>query len=147
MIDKNCNDGESRIFYAAVDSADQEGVSQLKRARFNVKEPKKSRADQIDCILERLKVDETGQPAIFFFRKRLVHPPDPELKQNYRSLEVTDEFLSCTYEEEMRGTGKDDEAIVGDHHGIDSTSYLIMSLKQFRTIGTGKVIHADPRAQ
>ena len=141
MILANC-DKSDLIYYAAVDSADQDGVAHLKRARFNVKEPKKSRIAQIDAIKQRLKVDETGQPSIYFLRDRLVHPPDEELKRSYRPSEVTDEFLSCVYDENVSRTDKDDEAIKGDHHGIDSTAYLLLSLEQFRLVGSGRVLHS-----
>ena len=141
MIKANCDESD-RIYYAAVDSADQDGVAHLKRARFNVKEPKKSRIAQIDAIKQRLKVDETGQPSIYFLRDRLVHPPDEELKGSYRPTVVTEEFLSCVYDENVSGTDKDDEAIKGDHHGIDSTAYLLLSLEQFRLVGSGRVLHS-----
>ncbi len=144
MIEANCED-EEYIRYAAVDCADQDGVEHLRRARLTVKEPKKSRIAQIDAIKQRLKVDETGEPAIFFFRDRLVHPPDEDLRQEYRPLDVTDEFLSCVYDENVTYTDKDDEAIKGDHHGIDSTAYLLLSLEQFVTIGSGAVLHATGR--
>lgn len=140
MIKANC-DASDRIRYAAVDSADQDAVEQLQRAGFRVRQPKKSRTTQIDAIKERLKVDATGAPAIFFLRDRLVHPPDEDLKDTYRPLEVTDEFLSCTYDENMRGTNRDDEAIKGDNHGIDSTAYFILSLQNRRSIGSGRVVH------
>ncbi len=142
MIQANC-DNSDRIQYAAVDSADQDAVEQLQRAGFLVKQPKKSRATQIDAIKERLKVDATGAPAIFFLRDRLVHPPDEDLKDTYRPLEVTDEFLSCTYDENMRGTNRDDEAIKGDNHGIDSTAYFILSLQGGQRLGSGRVYHAS----
>ncbi len=135
-------DKKDRIRYAAVDSADQEGVSELKRAGIRVNQPKKSRIAQIDAIKERLKVDGSGKPSIFFFRDRLVHAPDAVLKEAYRPLEVTDEFLSCTYDENTNGTNRDDEAIKGDNHGIDSTAYFVMSLKHRTTVGSGRVIHA-----
>jgi len=140
MIKANC-DASDRIQYAAVDSADQDAVEQLQRAGFRVRQPKKSRSTQIDAIKERLKVDATGAPAIFFLRDRLVHPPDEDLKDTYRPLEVTDEFLSCTYDENMRGTNRDDEAIKGDNHGIDSTAYFILSLQNRQSIGSGRVVH------
>ncbi len=144
MIEENTED-EEHIRYAAVDSADQDGVEHLRRARFTVKEPKKSRIAQIDAIKQRLKVDETGKPAIFFFRNRLVHSPDENLRQEFRPLDVTDELLSCVYDDNVTYTDKDDEAIKGDHHGIDSTAYLLLSLEQFATIGTGAVLHATGR--
>ena len=53
--------------YAAVDSADQDGAAQLRQAGFRVNEPKKDKVAQIQAVQKRLKVDETGQPAIFFF--------------------------------------------------------------------------------
>lgn len=81
-------------------------------------------SDQVDVIKERLKVDETGEPAIYFLRDRLVHDPAPDLKDAYRPTEVTDELLSCVYDEKLRYTHKNDEAIIGDNHGIDSTGYL-----------------------
>ncbi|MDE0483172.1 MAG: hypothetical protein OXI67_11375 [Candidatus Poribacteria bacterium] len=142
LIKQNC-DAADRIQYAAVDSADQDAIEQLQRAGFRVNEPKKSRTAQIDAIKERLKVDETGEPALFFLRDRLVHPPDEDLKDAYRAVEVTDEFLSCTYDEKLRGTHKDDEAIKGDNHGIDSTAYFILSLQGRRHIGSGRVVHGS----
>ena len=140
MIKDNLEEGE-RIDYAAVDSADQDEVEQLKQTGFRVEEPKKSRVAQIDAVKQRLKVDETGEPSIYFFRDRLIHPPDPELKEAYRPLEVTVEFLTCEYLENTDGTDKDDEAITRDHHGIDSTAYFILSLqRKRRTVGSGKVV-------
>ena len=140
MIKEN-RDADRNIAYAAVDSADQDAVEQLKNAGFRVEQPKKSRAKQIDAVKERLKVDETGKPSIFFLRDRLVHPPDPELKEAYRPLNVIDEFLTCEYLERTDGTDKDDEAITRDHHGIDSTAYFILSLQRPRTtVGSGKVV-------
>ena len=106
MMRANWEDGED-IRYAAVDSADQDGVKHLKRGRLIVKEPKKSRIAQIDAIKQRLKVDETGKPSIFFFRDRMLHPPDEDLRQEYRPLDVTDEFLSCVYDENVTYTDKD----------------------------------------
>ena len=144
LIKQNC-DASDRIQYAAVDSADQDAIEQLQRAGFRVNEPKKSRTTQIDAIKERLKVDETGEPALFFLRDRLVHSPDEDLKDAYRPVEVTDEFLSCTYDEKLRGTNKDDEAIKGDNHGIDSTAYFILSLQSRRGIGSGRVVHGSVR--
>ena len=64
------------------------------------------------------------------------------MKDVYRPLEVTDEFLSCTYDENTRGTNKDDEAIKGDNHGIDSTAYFITSLKTMRPSRSARSIYA-----
>ena len=138
LIQENC-DVEDEIRYAAVDSADQDGVEQLKDAGFRVVEPKKDRVAQIDALKERLKVDKTGEPAIYFLRDRLVHAPDEDLKDDYRPVEVTDEFLSLSYSEKLKGTSKDDQETVGDDHGTDGTAYLIQSLKRGRSIGSGSV--------
>lgn len=143
LIEKNCDPHEDKIHYAAVDSEDQDGVEQLRRAGFRVNEPKKDKVAQIDAVKERLKKDATGQPAIFFLRDRLVHPPDEDLKDDYRPVEVTDEFLSLSYAEKLKGTRRDDEDVVGDNHGVDGTSYLIQSLKGSRGIGSGRVIHGS----
>lgn len=142
LIQDNCG-SEDRIRHVAVDSADQDGVEQLRRVGFRVVEPKKDRVAQIDAVRERLKVDATGEPGIFFLRDRLVHTPDEDLKEDYRPVEVTDEFLSLGYEEKLRGNRKDDELTVGDDHGVDGTSYLIQSLGQGRGIGSGRVIHGS----
>lgn len=142
LIQQNC-DAVDRVQYAAVDSADQDAIEQLQRAGFRVQEPKKSRATQIDAIKERLKVDATGEPALFFLRDRLVHAPDADLKDAYRPVEVTDEFLSCVYDEKVHGTHRDDEAIKGDNHGIDSTAYFILSLQGGRRMGSGRVVHGS----
>ena len=139
-IQENC-DGEDKIRYAAVDSEDQDGVEQLQRAGFRVVQPKKDRVAQIDAVKERLKVDKTGEPALMFLRDRLVHAPDADLKDDYRPVEVTDEFLSLGYAEKLKGTRRDDAETVGDNHGIDSTAYLIQSLGKGRGIGSGSVIH------
>ena len=143
LIKDNCDKRYDRIQYAAVDSEDQEGVEMLRRAGFRVKEPKKDRVAQIQAVQERLKVDATGQPSIKFLRDRLVHPPDPVLKDDYRCLEVTDEFLSLTYEEKMKGTRKDDQETVGDDHGTDGTAYLCTSLDAKQAVGSGRVIHGS----
>ena len=143
LIEDNCDPHEDRIRHAVVDSEDQDGVEQLKRAGFRVKEPKKDRVAQIDAVKERLKKDATGQPAIFFKRDRLVHPPDEDLKDDYRPVEVTDEFLSLSYAEKLKGTRRDDEDVVGDNHGVDGTSYLVQSLGKRRSIGSGRVIHSS----
>lgn len=142
LIEDNCDDYD-RIRYAAVDSEDQDGVEQLKRAGFRVNEPKKDRVAQIDAVKGRLKKDPSGQPAIFFLRDRLVHPPDEDLKDDYRSVEVTDEFLSLSYAEKLKGTRRDDEDVVGDNHGVDGTSYLVQSLGKRRGVGSGRVIHGS----
>ena len=133
------SDPTDKIRHVAVDSADQDGVEQLRRAGFKVNEPKKDRAAQIDAVKERLKVDSTGEPAMYFLRDRLVHPADADLKDDYRPVEVTDEFTSLEYAEKLRGTRKDDEDVVGDNHGVDSTGYLVQSLKTGRGIGSGRV--------
>ena len=143
LIKDNCDPHEDKIHYAAVDSEDQDGVEQLKRAGFRVNEPKKDRVAQIDAVKERLKKDPSGQPAIFFLRDRLVHPPDEELKDDYRPVEVTDEFLSLSYAEKLKGTRRDDEDVVGDNHGVDGTSYLVQTLGKQRGIGSGRVIHSS----
>ena len=142
MIKDNC-DRYDRIQYAAVDSADQDGVAQLKRVGFRVNEPKKDRIAQIQAVQQRLKVDATGQPAIMFLRDRLVHPPDPDLKDEYRPLEVTDEFESLSYNEKLKNTSKDDEDTVGDDHGVDGTGYLVQSLGTKQSIGSGRVVHGS----
>ena len=142
LIQKNC-DPYDRIQYAAVDSADQDGVEQLQRAGFRVQEPKKDRVAQIDAVKERLKVDASGQPAIMFLRDRLVHAPDQDLKDDYRPVEVTDEFLSLSYNEKLKGTNKDDEDTVGDNHGTDGTAYLCTSLQTKQTVGSGRVVHGS----
>ena len=142
MIKKNC-DRYDRITYAAVDSADQDGVEQLRRAGFRVNEPVKNRIAQIQAVQERLKVDASGQPAIMFLRDRLVHPPDQDLKDEYRPVEVTDEFLSLSYNEKRKGTNKDDEDTVGDDHGVDGTSYLVRSLTKKQSVGSGRVVHGS----
>ena len=143
LIKAHC-DADDQIRYAAVDSADQDGVAQLKRAGFRVKEPKKDRVAQIQVVQKRLKVDDTGQPAIFFLRDRLVHPPDEDLKADYLPTEVTDEFLSLSYSEKRTGNPqKDDAETDGEKHGIDGTSYLVRTLeKGSRGIGSGRVIHS-----
>jgi len=94
-------------------------------------------------VQQRLKVDATGQPAIMFLRDRLVHPPDEDLKDDYRPLEVTDEFESLSYNEKLRGTPKDDEDTVGDDHGIDGTGYLLQSLQKKQSVGSGRVVHGS----
>lgn len=142
LITDNC-DRDDRIRHAAVDSEDQDGVEQLKRAGFRVNEPKKDRVAQIDAVKGRLKKDDTGQPAIFFLRDRLVHAPDEELKEDYRPVEVTDEFLSLSYAEKLKGTRRDDEDVIGDNHGVDGTSYLVQSLGKRRGVGSGRVIHGS----
>lgn len=142
LIQKHC-DGYDRIQHVAVDSADQDGIEQLRRGGFRVNEPKKDRVAQIDSIKERLRKDASGQPALFFLRDRLVHPPDEALKDAYRPVEITDEFLSLSYAEKLKGTNKDDEAVVGDNHGIDGTSYLVRSLQGTRSLGSGRVIHGS----
>ena len=143
LITDNCDPHEDRIRHAVVDSEDQDGVEQLKRAGFRVKEPKKDRVAQIDAVKERLKKDPSGEPAIFFLRDRLVHAPDEDLKDDYRPVEVTDEFLSLSYAEKLKGTRRDDEDVVGDNHGVDGTSYLVQSLGKRRSIGSGRVIHSS----
>lgn len=143
LIKDNCDPHEDKIHYAAVDSEDQDGVEQLKRAGFRVNEPKKDRVAQIDAVKERLKKDPSGQPAIFFLRDRLVHPPDEALKDDYRPVEVTDEFLSLSYAEKLKGTRRDDADVVGDNHGVDGTSYLVQTLGKQRGIGSGRVIHGS----
>ena len=144
LIKDNC-DRDDKIRYAAVDSADQEGVAQLKLAGFRVKEPKKDRVAQIQAVQKRLKVDDTGQPAIFFLRDRLVHPPDEDLKADYLPTEVTDEFLSLSYSEKRTGNPqKDDAETDGEKHGVDGTSYLVRTLeKGSRGIGSGRVIQGS----
>ena len=122
-------------------------MEQLRRAGFRIEEPNKDRVAQIDAIKERLKVDASGEPSIYFLRDRLVHAADEDLKDDYRPVEVTDEFLSLTYDEKLKGSRKDDESVVGDNHGIDGTSYLIMSLKTAPGIGSGKVIHGSVTMQ
>ena len=94
-------------------------------------------------MLSRLKVDGTGEPGIFFLRDRLVHNADEDLKEDYRPVEVTDEFLSLSYAEKLKGTRRDDEETVGDNHGVDGTSYLVQSLKGRQQIGSGSVIHGS----
>ena len=145
LIKDNC-DRYDRIRYAAVDSADQDGIEQLRRAGFRVNEPKKDRVAQIQAVQKRLKVDETGQPAIFFKRDRLVHPPDEDLKENYLPVEVTDEFLGLSYSEKRTGNPqKDDAETDGEKHGIDGTSYLVRTLEKGsgNRIGSGRVIHGS----
>ena len=140
MIQAN-TDSYDRIIFVVPDSADADGVEQLRRAGFRVKIPKKDRVAQIDAIKARLKKDVSGQPAIFFLRDRLVHAPDADLKADYRPVEVTDEFLSLSYSETRKGTSKDDESVVGDNHGIDSTSYLLTSLQsKTNRLGSGRII-------
>ena len=141
MIQDNTDKRYDRIVYAAVDSADQDGVKQLAAAGFRVQEPVKDKVAQIDAVKERLKVDASGLPALMFCRDRLVHPPDPDLKDDYRPVEVTDEFLSLTYNEKLKGTSQDDADVVGDNHGVDGTSYLVRSLMKKQRIGSGRVIH------
>ncbi|RKU10802.1 hypothetical protein C6503_19140 [Candidatus Poribacteria bacterium] len=145
LIKENCDPYEDRIRYAAVDSADQDGVEQLRRAGFRVNEPKKDKVAQIQVVQKRLKVDETGQPAIFFLRDRLVHPPDEALKEQYLPVEVTDEFLGLSYSEKRTGNPqKDDAETDGEKHGIDGTSYLVRTLEKGpRGIGSGRVIHGS----
>ena len=142
LIKDNC-DHYDKIQYAAVDSADQDGVEQLKRAGFRVNEPVKNRVAQIQAVQERLKVDASGEPGIMFLRDRLVHPPDQDLRDDYRPVEVTDEFLSLSYNEKRKGTNKDDEDTVGDDHGVDGTSYLVRSLGTKQSIGSGRVVHGS----
>ena len=142
LIKDNC-DHYDRITYAAVDSEDQEGVEQLQRAGFRVNEPVKNRIAQIQGIQDRLKVQRDGQPSLMFLRDRLVHPPDQDLRDEYRPVEVTDEFLSLSYNEKRKGTNKDDEDTVGDNHGVDGTSYLVQSLKKKQSVGSGRVVHGS----
>ena len=142
LIQENM-DREDRIQYAAVDSADRDGVEQLQRAGFRVVQPKKDRVAQLDAVKERLKVDVSGEPALYFLRDRLVHAPDPDLKDAYRPVEITDEFVSLSYSEKLKGTARDDAETIGDDHGVDGTSYLIRSLGQGRGIGSGRVIHGS----
>ena len=145
LIKDNCDKNYDRIRYAAVDSADQDGVAQLKLAGFRVNEPPKDRVAQIQAVQKRLKVDETGQPGIFFLRDRLVHPPDETLKEKYLPVEVTDEFLGLSYSEKRTGNPqKDDAETDGEKHGIDGTSYLVRTLeKGSGGIGSGRVIHGS----
>lgn len=139
------SEDKNKIRHAAVDSEDQDGVEQLRRAGFRVIEPKKDRVAQIDGVKERLKRDKTGEPAIYFLRDRLVHAPDADLKDDYRPVEVTDEFLSLSYSEKLKGTRRDDQETVGDDHGVDGTSYLIQSLQRPRAIGSGRTFQGSVR--
>ena len=105
----------------------------------------KDKVAQIQVVQKRLKVDETDQPAIFFLRDRLVHPPDEALKEQYLPVEVTDEFLGLSYNEKRTGNPqKDDAETDGEKHGIDGTSYLVRTLEKGpRGIGSGRVIHSS----
>lgn len=143
MIKENTDKTYDRILYAAVDSADQDGVEQLRRAGFRVNEPPKDRVAQLEAIKERLKVDASGLPALMFCRDRLVHPPDQDLRDEYRPLEVTDEFLSLSYNEKLKGKPSDDADVVGDDHGVDGTSYLARSLQKKQRVGSGRVVHGS----
>ena len=143
LIKDNCDKRYDQIVYAAVDSADQDGVEQLRRAGFRVNEPVKDRVAQIQAVQERLKVDASGQPALMFLRDRLVHPPDQDLRDAYRPVEVTDEFLSLSYNEKLKGKPSDDADTVGDDHGVDGTSYLVRSLEKKRSVGSGRVVHGS----
>ena len=143
MIKDNTHTQEDRIVHVAADSEDQDGVEQLRRAGFRVHEPKKDKVAQIQAVQEKLKVDRTGHPAIMFCRDRLVHPPDPDLKEEYRPVEVTDEFLSLSYAEKLKGTRKDDQDTVGDNHGTDGTAYMVMSLERKPSVGSGRVVHGS----
>ena len=143
MIKENTDKTYDRILYAAVDSADQDGVEQLRRAGFRVNEPPKDRVAQLEAIKERLKVDASGLPALMFCRDRLVHPPDQDLRDEYRPLEVTDEFLSLSYNEKLKGKSSDDADVVGDDHGVDGTSYLARSLQKKQRVGSGRVVHGS----
>ena len=143
LIKANTDTAEERIVHVAADSEDQDGIEQLRRAGFRVHEPKKDRVAQIQAVQEKLKVDRTGQPAIMFCRDRLVHPPDPDLKDDYRPVEVTDEFLSLSYAEKLKGTRRDDQDTVGDDHGTDGTAYMVMSLERKQRVGSGRVVHGS----
>ncbi len=142
MIKANC-DRYDRIQHIAADSEDQDGIEQLRRVGYRVNEPVKDKVAQIQAVQKRLEVDRTGQPAIMFKRDRLVHPPDPDLKDEYKPVEVTDEFLGLTYSEKMKGTNKDDQETVGENHGVDSTCYMVQSLKKKQSIGSGRVVHGS----
>ena len=140
LIVSNCDAGD-RIRHVAVDSSDQDGIAQLRQAGFRVNEPKKDRVAQMDSIKERLKVDRTGQPALFFLRDRLVHAPDEDLKDAYEPLEATDEFEGLEYPEKLKRTPKGEEEVIGADHSVDGTGYLLLSLKRPSRVGSGRVIH------
>ena len=142
LIKDNC-DRYDRIQFAAVDSADQDGVEQLKRAGFRVNEPVKDRVAQIQSVQQRLKVDGTGQPALMFLRDRLVHPIDQELRDAYRPTESTEEFESLSYDEQLKNNNKDDQNTVGDDHAVDGTGYILQSLQVKQSIGSGRVVHGS----
>ena len=143
LIKDNTDTHIDRIVHVAADSEDQDGIEQLRRAGFRVHEPKKDRVAQIQAVQEKLKVDRTGHPALMFCRDRLVHPPDPDLKEAYRPVEVTDEFLSLSYAEKLKGTRRDDQDTVGDDHGTDGTAYMVMSLERKQSVGSGRVVHGS----
>ena len=129
LIQENC-DSYDRIQYAAVDSADQDGVEQLTTCGFPSQrtEKRQSRADrrcQGAAQERRKRVNRQSSSYGIGWYIRLMKTSKTTTVQ----LEVTDEFLSLSYVEKRKGTNKDDEAVVGDNHGVDGTSYLVQSLK------------------
>ncbi len=133
---KEHSEGEP-ISFVVADSAEQNGIKQLREAGYHVRQPKKDIRKQIEGIQERLRIKENGKCGLYYFRHRLAHPPDERLRERYEPLDTTEEYAYYCYNEELKGNDKDDIPIDQYNHGIDSTAYLCSVFSQRRRFGSG----------
>jgi len=81
----------------------------------------------IEKVEERLKVDATGKPAIYFLRDSLVEV-DESLRTDHKPTCTEEEFPSYVWPKGKDGQPEKEEPVKENDHGQDSMRYMVMKL-------------------
>lgn len=81
----------------------------------------------IEKVEERLGLDETGKPAIYFLRDSLVEV-DESLRADRKPICTEDEFISYVWPKGKDGQPEKEEPVKENDHGMDAMRYMVMKL-------------------
>ena len=107
--------------YASVADHDREDRATLEKYGIVTVAARKSVANGIQAVQQRLRVDETGKPALFIVRNARVRM-DPELKEAGKPTSTLEEMPGYVWNDAK----KQEEPVKEDDHGVDAVRYMVM---------------------
>lgn len=125
------SDGE-HIEYTVADH-DAEDRATLARYGVHTLAAQKDVSAGVQAVQSRMRIDETGKPAIFFFYGATVET-DSELIAQKKPASTLDEISGYVWEKSKEGSAQKERPVKVDDHGVDAMRYAVMSLETRATI-------------
>lgn len=107
--------------YASVADHDREDRATLEKYGIVTVAARKSVANGIQAVQQRLRPDATGKPALFIVRNARVRM-DPELKEAGKPTSTLEELPGYVWNDAK----KQEEPVKEDDHGADAARYIVM---------------------